>query len=249
VHDVVLGDDDGGANAPQVMPGRHVEVRVEDTGCGMSPETLGRVYEPFFTTKEVGKGTGLGLSQVYGFVQQSGGSISIGSELGRGTRVSIFLPRSSEAITAEGGDPLAAMPRAGRPATILIVEDDPEVRKTSIAMLHELGHQILIARNAAEALALLQAGNPIDILFTDVVMPGGMSGVELANQALARSPALKVLITTGYPGHAELLRSDFAVLPKPFTRVDLELLIRSLIDRPGQASDGSALPPRETISH
>jgi signal transduction histidine kinase/CheY-like chemotaxis protein len=249
VHDVVLGDDDGGANAPQVMPGRHVEVRVEDTGCGMSPETLGRVYEPFFTTKEVGKGTGLGLSQVYGFVQQSGGSISIGSELGRGTRVSIFLPRSSEAITAEGGDPLAAMPRAGRPATILIVEDDPEVRKTSIAMLHELGHQILIARNAAEALALLQAGNPIDILFTDVVMPGGMSGVELANQALARSPALKVLITTGYPGHAELLRSDFAVLPKPFTRVDLELLIRSLIDRPGQASDGSASPPRETISH
>ena len=236
---------DGETDAPQVMPGRHVEVRVEDTGCGMSPETLARVYEPFFTTKEVGKGTGLGLSQVYGFVQQSGGSISIRSEPGRGTRVSMFLPRSSEAIAGEG-DPLAAMSRASRPATILIVEDDPDVRRTSIAMLQELGHQILIARNAAEGLALLQAGNPIDILFTDVVMPGGMSGVELANQALARSPALKVLITTGYPGHAELLRSDFAVLPKPFTRLDLERLIRSLIDRSGQASDGTTSPAHET---
>ena len=157
----------------------------------------------------------------------------------------MFLPRSSEAIAGEG-DPLAAMSRASRPATILIVEDDPDVRRTSIAMLQELGHQILIARNAAEGLALLQAGNPIDILFTDVVMPGGMSGVELANQALARSPALKVLITTGYPGHAELLRSDFAVLPKPFTRLDLERLIRSLIDRSGQASDGTASPAHET---
>ena len=245
VHDVVLGPDDGEANAPRLKPGRHVEVRVEDTGCGMSPETLARVYEPFFTTKEVGKGTGLGLSQVYGFVQQSGGSISIRSEPGCGTRVSMFLPRSSEAIAGEG-DPLAAMPRTSRPATILIVEDDPDVRRTSIAMLQDLGHQILIARNAAEGLALLQAGNPIDILFTDVVMPGGMSGVELANEALARSPALKVLITTGYPGHAELLRTDFAVLPKPFTRLDLELLIRSLIDRSGQGSDGTASPAHET---
>ena len=159
----------------------------------------------------------------------------------------MFLPRSSEAIAGEG-DPLAAMPRTSRPATILIVEDDPDVRRTSIAMLQELGHQILIARNAAEGLALLQAGNPIDILFTDVVMPG-MSGVELANEALARSPALKVLITTGYPGHAELLRSDFAVLPKPFTRLDLERLIRSLIDRSDQASDGTASPAHETASN
>jgi CheY-like chemotaxis protein len=213
----------------------------------MSPETLARVFEPFFTTKEVGKGTGLGLSQVYGFVQQSGGSISIRSELGRGTRVSMFLPRSSEAIAGER-DPLAAVPRSSRPATILIVEDDPDVRRTSIAMLQELGHQVLIARNAAEGLALLKAGNPIDILFTDVVMPGGMSGVELANEALACSPTLKVLITTGHPGHAELLHSDFAVLPKPFTRVDLELLIRSLIDRAAPAADGAAAPPRETVS-
>ena len=108
------------------------------------------------------------------------------------------------------------------------------MRKTSVAMLQDLGHQILIARNAAEALALVKAADPIDILFTDVVMPGGMSGIGLANAAVAVSPALKVLITTGYPGHVELLRNEFAVLPKPFTRLDLELLIRSLVNPPGQ---------------
>ena len=231
----------GDENAPRGKPGRYIELRVEDTGYGMPPETLARVYEPFFTTKEVGKGTGLGLSQVYGFANQSDGSVAIHSEIGRGTRVAIFLPRSSE-IIAEDGDPLAAMPNLARPATILVVEDDPEVRKTSIAMLQDLGHQILTARNGAEALALVKAANPIDILFTDVVMPGGMSGIELANQAVAVSPALKVLITTGYPGHAELLRNEFAVLPKPFTRLDLELLIRSLIKSPdhGAGADPAA---------
>ena len=227
---------DGDANAPQGKPGRYIALRIEDTGYGMPPDTLARVYEPFFTTKEVGKGTGLGLSQVYGFAKQSGGSVSIESMVGRGTQVSIFLPRSSEAI-AEDGNPLAAMPKLERPVTILVVEDDPEVRKTSIAMLQDLGHQILIARNAAEALALVkEAADPIDILFTDVVMPGGMSGIELANAAIAVSPALKVLITTGYPGHVELLRNEFAVLPKPFTRLDLELLIRSLVEPPGQTA-------------
>jgi signal transduction histidine kinase/CheY-like chemotaxis protein len=222
---------DGGTSTPrkpQDQPGRTIELRIEDTGYGMPPETLARVYEPFFTTKEVGKGTGLGLSQVYGFAKQSGGSVSIESEVGRGTRVSILLPRSSD-IIAEDGNPLAAMPRLARPVTILVVEDDPEVRKTSIAMLQDLGHQILIARNGAEALALVKAGDAIDILFTDVVMPGGMSGIALAKEAVVECPALKVLITTGYPGHAELLRNEFAVLPKPFTRLDLALLIRSLI--------------------
>jgi len=215
--------------APQGNPGRYVELRIADSGYGMPPETLARVYEPFFTTKEVGKGTGLGLSQVYGFAKQSGGSVSIHSEVGRGTRVSIFLPRSRE-LPAEDGDPLAAVPNLAKPATILVVEDDAEVRKTSVAMLQDLGHQILIARNAAEALALVKAGDPIDVLFTDVVMPGGMDGIELARQAVAVAPTLKVLVTTGYPGHVELLRNKFAVLAKPFTRVDLELLIRSLIN-------------------
>jgi len=236
LREVVIGHRDGRPNAPQITPGSYVELQIEDTGCGMSPETLARVYEPFFTTKEVGKGTGLGLSQVYGFVQQSAGSIFIDSEVGRGTRVSILLPRSEEPLAAEGS-PLAAMSKLGRQATILVVEDDPEVRKISMAMLLDLGHHILIARDGPEALALVRAGNPIDILFTDVAMPGGMSGIELANQAVSIQPTLKVLITTGYPGHPELLRNEFAVLPKPFTRFDLELLIRSLIDHAHQVSD------------
>jgi two-component system NtrC family sensor kinase len=222
---------DGDERAPQGNAGRYIELRLEDSGYGMPAETLARVYEPFFTTKEVGKGTGLGLSQVYGFAKQSGGLVSIESELGRGTQVSILLPRSAEIIT-EDPDSLSTLPKRTRPATILVVEDDPEVRKTSIAMLQDLGHQILTARNGAEALALVKAGNPIDILFTDVVMPGGMNGIELANQAVAISPALKVLVTTGYPGHADLLRGDFSVLPKPFTRLDLELLVRSLVPHP-----------------
>jgi two-component system, NtrC family, sensor kinase len=236
LRELVIGDHDGAPNASPITPGCYVELRIEDAGCGMSPETLARVYEPFFTTKEVGKGTGLGLSQVYGFVQQSAGSIFIDSEVGRGTRVSILLPRSEEALAAEGS-PLAGMPKLGRQATILVVEDDPEVRKISMSMLLDLGHHILIARDGPEALALMRAGNPIDILFTDVAMPGGMSGIELANQAVSIQPALKVLITTGYPGHSELVRNEFAVLPKPFTRFDLEPLIRSLIDQTRQVSD------------
>jgi two-component system NtrC family sensor kinase len=228
VREVALGE--GAALPVQLAPGRYVELRVEDSGSGMAPEILSRVYEPFFTTKDIGKGTGLGLSQVYGFANQSGGAISIDSEVGRGTCVSIFLPRSTEALAMQE-DPLAAIPKLSHPATILVVEDDAEVRRISIAMLHDLGHQILIARNGAEALALLKASESIDILFTDVVMPGGISGVELANQAVALLPKLKVLITTGYPGHVELLRNDFAILPKPFTRLDLELLIRSLVQQ------------------
>jgi two-component system, NtrC family, sensor kinase len=238
LRELIVGDH-GMPNAPQIKPGCYVELQIEDTGCGMPPEILARVYEPFFTTKEVGKGTGLGLSQVYGFVQQSAGSIFIDSEVGRGTRVSILLPRSEEALAAEGNQ-LGVMSKLGRQATILVVEDDAEVRKISMAMLLDLGHHILIARDGPEALALIRAGNPIDILFTDVAMPGGMSGIELANQAVSIQPTLKVLITTGYPGHPELLRNEFAVLPKPFTRFDLELLIRALVDQTRQVPDSDA---------
>jgi signal transduction histidine kinase/CheY-like chemotaxis protein len=235
-----------GVAARRVGPGAYIELRIEDTGCGMTPETLARVYEPFFTTKEIGKGTGLGLSQVYGFVQQCAGSIAIDSEVGRGTRVSILLPRSAEPIALES-DALAGLQQLGRPATILVVEDDAEVRKTSVAILHDLGHSILLARNGAEALALLTAGDSIDILFTDIMMPGGINGIELAKRAVAARPGLKVLVATGYPGHAELLHSDFLVLAKPFTRVDLQRAIRTLLDRAGRERDGPA-PFTETAT-
>ena len=244
LREVNLPTSERNANVPPVAPGRYIELSIEDTGSGMAPDVLARVYEPFFTTKDVGKGTGLGLSQVYGFVQQSGGSISIQSEVDRGTRVSIYLPRSQEPIASES-EPLAGMPKPGQQVTVLIVEDDADVRQTSIAMLQDLGHNILIARNGAEALALVQAGNPIDILFTDMVMPGGMSGLELANQAVAVSPSLRVLITTGYPAHPGLVRNEFAVLPKPFNRRDLELLVRSLMEQRDRGERAATEPLTE----
>ncbi|HUI97290.1 MAG TPA: ATP-binding protein [Xanthobacteraceae bacterium] len=237
IHAVVLPDD-AVAHGPELPPGRYVVLCVEDAGVGMSPETLARVYEPFFTTKEVGKGTGLGLSQVYGFMQQSGGAVAIDTAPGRGTRVSMILPRSSEVVAGDARA-LAGSPLPVRRATILVVEDDSEVRGTSIAMVQDLGHHVLIARTGVEALALVTAGQPIDVLLTDLVMPGGMSGVELALLAAAAAPALKIVITTGYPGHPDLLRSQFPVLPKPFTRLDLDAIIRSLVE-PGVAPLGAA---------
>ena len=230
ISDALVGEEQVDTASPNLRAGRYVELRVKDTGCGMTPETVARIFEPFFTTKEVGKGTGLGLSQVYGFVQQCGGSIFVESAVGQGTRVSVFFPRSQEPIAAEP-DALQRVQKLNRPITILVVEDDAEVRNTSTAMLHDLGHSILLARNGAEALALLGAGDPIDVLFTDVLMPGGMDGVELAKQAVAARPELKVLITTGYPGRSSLLHSGFVVLPKPFTRVDLDRLIQALVEQ------------------
>jgi signal transduction histidine kinase len=224
---------------PELAPGRYVRLRIVDDGSGMSPETLARVYEPFFTTKEVGKGTGLGLSQVYGFAQQSGGAVAIASAPGRGTRVSLLLPRSAEVLAGDARA-LAGSDGPARRATILVVEDDAEVRGTSIAMVQDLGHQVLIARTGAEALALLRAGNPIDVVLTDLVMPGRMSGVELARAAVAAAPSIKVVITTGYPGHPDLLRSNLPVLAKPFTRQDLDTTIRALLERPGVAPLGAA---------
>ena len=238
IDEVVLPQDASDIQ-PELPPGRYVVLRIADTGTGMSPETLARVYEPFFTTKEVGKGTGLGLSQVYGFAQQSGGAVAIASAPGRGTRVSLLLPRSSEVIAGDARA-LAESAAPGRRATVLLVEDDAEVRGTSIAMVQDLGHQVLIARTGAEALALIRAGNPIDLVLTDLLMPGRMNGIELAAAAAAAAPAIKVVIATGYPSHPDLLRSRLPVLPKPFTRQDLDAMIRALLDQPGLAPLGAA---------
>jgi CheY-like chemotaxis protein len=206
---------------------QRVELRVKDSGQGMTPEVLHRVFEPFFTTKERGKGTGLGLSQVYGFVQQSGASIDIQSEVGKGTCITITFPKSADSpVSVEPAKVSAA--HQDNALTILIVEDQREVRQVSTAMLEDLGHQVLIARNSAEALALLHAG-PIDLLFTDVALSDGLSGVELAEQAVVSFPTLRVLLTTGHPGRAELLsQNDFAVLAKPYTRDGLASALQRL---------------------
>jgi two-component system NtrC family sensor kinase len=238
VEDVLLAEDVEKFE-PELSPGHYVVLRIEDAGIGMSPETLARVYEPFFTTKGVGKGTGLGLSHVYGFVQQSGGAVAIDSTLGRGTRVSMLLPRSAEAVASDMRAHAGSTAPTGR-ATVLLVEDDAEVRGTSIAMVQDLGHQVLIARTGAEALALIKAGNPIDILLTDLVRPGQMSGVALAEAAAAVAPGIKIVVTTGYPSHPELLRSQIPVLPKPFTRQDLDTMIRAQLAPQDLAPVGAA---------
>lgn len=210
------------------LPNASVELRIRDTGQGMSSDTLHRVFEPFFTTKEKGKGTGLGLSQVYGFVQQAGGSIDLQSELNRGTCVTITFPKSSD-VPVEVEATRTSLAHPENTLTILVVENQREVRQVSTAMLEDLGHQVLVARNAAEALALLNAGYPIDLVFTDIGLADGMSGLELAEQATSSFPTLKVLLTTGHPGRADLLRqNEFAVLAKPYTRDGLSAALKNI---------------------
>ena len=204
-----------------------IELRVRDTGHGMPPEVRQRVFEPFFTTKDLGKGTGLGLSQVYGFVQQSGGSIDIQSEVGKGTCVTISFPKSAT-VPMELQAARTTMVQQENALTILVVEGEREVRQVSTAILEDLGHQVLVARNSAEALGLLHAGYPIDLLFADATLSDGMSGLELAEQAVRTFPTLRVLLTTGQPGRADLLRqNEFAVLSKPFSRDGLAAALQT----------------------
>jgi two-component system NtrC family sensor kinase len=210
-----------------LVAGEYVLISVEDTGKGMSADVLAKAYEPFFTTKEVGKGTGLGLSQVHGFVQQSGGDVVIDSELGRGTTVNIYLPRSyAVPSTATFSD--LSVPKTIERKAVLVVDDDDQVRELTINWLHEIGYCSLAARSAREAMAIISAGEPIDILLTDIVLPGGVDGATLANQAMELRPALKVLLTTASPE----LKSRFRILLKPFTKVSLANGLRDEVSSP-----------------
>lgn len=217
-----------------VEPGRYIMLAVSDTGCGMSPEILEHAFEPFFTTKGVGQGSGLGLSMVYGLVKQSGGHIQIFSEVNRGTSIRIFLP----ATMAETGLPLEAIaseiaPRPGQGQTILVVEDEIQVRRLAVHMLRDLGYETIEADTAATALVALEATPRVVVLFTDVVLPGGKSGVELAQQALQRRPDLMVLFTSGYAEtHLAHFRgrpegSDF--LSKPYRKAELADKLHALL--------------------
>ena len=219
----------------EVVAGPYVALCISDTGAGIAKHLLPRVFEPFFTTKEVGQGSGLGLSQVYGFVKQSGGHIKLYSEPGQGTSVKIYLPRllRAEAVDAESGPP-ASVPQGDPAETILVVEDDHDVRRHSVEILRELGYRVLEAANAELALATLDRHPEVRLLFTDVVLPGH-NGRELAEAAQARHPALKVLFTTGYARsaiiHAGRLDPDVEVLPKPFTYAALAAKVRELLGR------------------
>jgi CheY-like chemotaxis protein len=227
-------DDNYALLNPDVTPGKYVLVAVEDSGCGMTPEVSARVFEPFFTTKEVGKGTGLGLSMVYGFVKQSGGHVRIYSEVGHGTVIKLFLPRAEEdaaATDASRSENDALLPTGTE--TILVVEDDALVRANTQTQLRTLGYRVTVAENAAAALALVDEGFVPDMLLTDIVMPGGMNGRELADELRRILPGLKVLYTSGYAHGAtsEQLSSNGAhFIGKPFRRRTLAHKVREVLD-------------------
>jgi PAS domain S-box-containing protein len=219
-------------NHADVAPGQYVMIGVTDTGAGMAPEVLRQAFEPFFSTKDEGKGTGLGLSMVYGFVKQSGGHVKIYSEPGQGTTVKIYLPRSlaAEDAMAPVSEPQQAV---GGTETILVAEDDEAVRTTVVELLTDLGYRVLKAADAASALAVVESGVPIDVLFTDVVMPGTLRSPELARMARERLPNLAVLFTSGYTEnaivHGGRLDPGVELLGKPYTRESLARRIRQVL--------------------
>jgi signal transduction histidine kinase len=231
---VVVHDDQ--AAPAGLQPGDHVLVTVRDSGIGMSPEVAARAIEPFFTTKEVGRGTGLGLSQVYGFIRQSGGHIEIDSEEGAGTAVRLYLPRhegaqSAEAEQSEGE--AGSTPHGSPGEVVLVVEDEDQVRRTTIEALVELGYGVREARSGVEALAILANDPSVGLLFTDIVMPG-LDGRQLAERALRQRPDLKILYTTGYTpegGPSASLPDDYpALLQKPFSVDRLARKVREMLD-------------------
>ncbi len=218
----------------EVAVGNYVMIAVTDTGTGISPENLEKVFDPFFTTKEVGKGTGLGLSMVFGFVKQSGGHVKIYSEVGHGTSVKIYLPRSS-GLQETASEAEASSNVRGGNETILIVEDDTLVRKYVITQIASLGYSTLQAANAAEALKMVESGVPIDLMFTDVIMPGGMNGRQLVEAAIKLRPALRVLFTSGYTENAIVhhgrLDAGVLLLAKPYRKPELARMIRVALSR------------------
>jgi PAS domain S-box-containing protein len=218
----------------EVQPGQYVGIFVTDTGAGMARETVAHAFEPFFTTKEIGQGTGLGLSQVYGFIKQSGGHVKIYSEVGEGTTVKLYLPRYRGAENVVDERPETYQLPRGRSELVLVVEDDPDVRDYTVEMVGDLGYSVLSAPDGASALRLLDSHRQVSLLFTDVGLPGGMNGRQLAEQALRRQPRLKVLYTTGYARNAIVnqgrLDPAVEVVFKPFTYSDLATKIRHVLE-------------------
>jgi PAS domain S-box-containing protein len=234
-------------NHADVAPGQYVMIGVTDTGAGMGPEVLRQAFEPFFSTKEEGKGTGLGLSMVYGFVKQSGGHVKIYSEPGQGTTVKIYLPRTLAAEDAMA-PVVEQQPAVGGTETILVAEDDEAVRGTVVEMLTDLGYRVLKAADAASALAVVESGVPIDVLFTDVVMPGTLRSPELARMARERLPNLAVLFTSGYTEnaivHGGRLDPGVELLGKPYTRESLARRIRQVLANQRGRALGEPAPLR-----
>jgi len=249
-------DDSYSRTHPEVVAGQYVVLAVTDTGSGMTADVIEQAFEPFFSTKPEGKGTGLGLSMVYGFVKQSGGHVKIYSEVGEGTTIKLYLPRSFQSEDRIAS--IETVPAVGGTETILVAEDDEGVRATVVEMLTDLGYYVLKARDAQSALTVIESGVHIDLLFTDVVMPGTLKSPELARMARERLPHIGVLYTSGYTEnsivHGGRLDPGLELLSKPYTREALARKIRHVLANQAQRRQGHAAasaapgsPPREII--
>ncbi|KTT62011.1 histidine kinase [Pseudomonas oryzihabitans] len=223
------------ARVRDLEPGEYISLSVTDNGCGMPPEVIAKAFDPFFTTKPIGVGTGLGLSMIYGFVRQSGGQARIHSQVGQGTSVTLFLPRHRDVpVTTEQAAAQPALPRVGHGETVLVVDDEPTVRMLVVEVLEELGYAALEAADASSGLRLLESDVRIDLLVSDVGLPGGMNGRQMADAARQRRPGLKVLFITGYAENAVVgnghLEPGMHVMTKPFAMDALAIRIRDLIE-------------------
>ncbi|MDR3532788.1 MAG: response regulator [Rhodopila sp.] len=231
------------ARHPDASAGDYVLIEVCDTGAGIPPEIITRIFDPFFTTKAPGKGTGLGLSMAFGFVKQSGGHLSVYSEPGLGTTFRLYLPRSDDGEVAAASAPSSDV-IVGGDETILVVEDNTQLRRTAERQLTELGYKVREADSALPALAILSGGETVDLLFTDIVMPGTMDGLDLAYEAKRLRQGLRVLLTSGFPGgraaNQRMADSPFHLLGKPYSFIQLAQAVRMVLDK---VDNGTELAP------
>jgi CheY-like chemotaxis protein len=214
-------------DTPEHLCGEFVALAVADTGCGIEADILPKVFEPFFTTKQLDKGTGLGLSQVYGLTRQSGGTVTITSRVGEGTSVTIYLPRSHRPLSEE---PIIDSNPPQGCETVLVVEDNPEVQEVAGLLLDQLGYRVFYVQSAAAALQLLDSGEVIDLVFTDVVMPGEVDGLALARRIKAEYPDVAVLLTSGYAKTLHTLEAGLPLVRKPYQLQTLARAIREALD-------------------
>jgi PAS domain S-box-containing protein len=229
----IVLDSDHSDYQSELQPGEYVQLSISDTGAGMEPEVRDRVFEPFFTTKEKGRGTGLGLAMVYGFVKQSGGHVTIYSEPGHGTTMNLYFPRSDAGPANPLDAPQSADAAVPVRETVLVVEDDPRVRQLTIKRLKLIGYEVVEAGDGPTALEILKRGDAVDLVFTDLIMPGGLSGRDVVLQARELKPGIKVLLTSGYAEELvrgdDLQRAGLKVLRKPYQQADLVAALRDVL--------------------
>jgi CheY-like chemotaxis protein len=233
-HSVTLRKSDG----VDQLEGDFVALAMTDTGVGIGPDVLPRIFEPFFTTKALGKGTGLGLAQVYGFSHQSGGTVVATSTVGSGTAITMYLPRKPATALAKAAEAPPTQPMVPGQGTVLVVEDNADVADVTASLVEQLGYRTVRAENATDALNRLQRGDKIDLVFSDVVMPGGMNGIALAQEIRNHYSHIPVLLTSGYSDVVQTAASRYTILRKPFQLPALEKSIREAMEGGGTRDEG-----------